>query len=59
MTRCRDKDFFVVEGATHNFEPCDECATRKGQYTNAVRNYFNYVRDWINRRFSHWAGPAG
>ena len=49
----RDKDFFVVEGATHNFEPCDECATRKGQYTNAVRNYFNYVRDWINRRFSH------
>jgi hypothetical protein len=49
----RDKDFFVVEGATHNFEPCDECATRKGQYNNAVRNCFNYLRDWINRRFSH------
>jgi len=48
----RDKDFVVVEGSTHNFEPCDECASRKGQYSNAVRNYFNYVRDWINRRFS-------
>ena len=26
----RDKDFFVLEGATHNFEPCGECETRKG-----------------------------
>jgi pimeloyl-ACP methyl ester carboxylesterase len=48
----RDKDFFVLEGATHNFEPCTECETRKGQYNNCVKNYFNYLRDWINRRFS-------
>lgn len=48
----RDKDFVVVEGATHNIEPCEECAARKGQYNNAFRNYFTYVRDWINRRFS-------
>lgn len=47
----RDKDFFVLEGATHNFEPCVECETRKGQYNNGMKNYFNYVRDWINRRF--------
>jgi pimeloyl-ACP methyl ester carboxylesterase len=48
----RDKDFFVLEGATHNFEPCVECETSKGQYNNGIKNYFNYVRDWINKRFS-------
>ena len=47
----RDKDFLVVEGATHNIEPCVECESRKGQYNNVVRNFFNYVRDWINSRF--------
>ena len=48
----RDKDFFVLEGATHNIDPCVECETRKGEYGNSVRNFFNYVRDWINVRFS-------
>ena len=48
----RDKDFFVLEGATHNIEPCVECETRKGEYGNSVRNFFNYVRDWINQRFA-------
>ena len=48
----RDKDFVVLEGATHNIEPCVECETRKGEFNNCVRNYFNYLRDWINRRFS-------
>jgi len=47
----RDKDFFVLEGATHNIEPCVECETRKGQYDNCTKNYFNYLRDWINQRF--------
>ena len=48
----RDKDFFVLEGATHNIDPCTECETRKGEYGNSVRNFFNYVRDWINHRFA-------
>jgi hypothetical protein len=48
----RDKDFFVLEGATHNIDPCVECETRKGEYNNAVRNFFNYLRDWMNQRFS-------
>jgi hypothetical protein len=48
----RDKDFFVLEGATHNMEPCVECETRKGEYSNVVRNFFNYVRDWMNQRFA-------
>ena len=48
----RDKDFFVLEGATHNIDPCVECETRKGEYGNSVKNFFNYVRDWMNVRFS-------
>ena len=48
----RDKDFFVLEGATHNIEPCVECEPRKGEYNNVIKNFFNYVRDWMNRRFS-------
>ncbi len=48
----QDKDFFVLEGATHNIDPCTECETRKGEYGNSVRNFFNYVRDWINHRFA-------
>jgi len=47
----RDKDFFVLEGATHNIDPCEECERRKGEYNNCVKNFFNYLRDWINRRF--------
>ena len=47
----KDKEFFVLEGATHNMDPCEECETRKGQYNNCVRNYFNYLRTWINARF--------
>ncbi len=48
----RDKDFFVLDGATHNMEPCVECEARTGEYSNVVRNFFNYVRDWMNQRFA-------
>jgi hypothetical protein len=51
MASARDKDFVVVEGATHNIEPCTECETRKGQYGNATKNFFNYVARWIGSRF--------
>ena len=51
MAASRDKDFVVVEGATHNIEPCAECETRKGQYANATKNFFNYVTRWISEKF--------
>lgn len=47
----KDKDFIVIEGATHNFTPCRECETTPGQYSNSVKNYFDYVAHWINARF--------
>lgn len=51
MAASRDKDFIVVEGATHNIGRCTECETRKGQYDNATKNFFNYVAKWIAARF--------
>jgi pimeloyl-ACP methyl ester carboxylesterase len=51
MAASRDKDFVVVEGANHNIQPCTECETRKDQYGNVKRNFFNYVVRWMNSRF--------
>ena len=48
-----DKDYIVVEGATHGLAPCTACAAfhGTGPYNNARTNLFNYVRDWVNARF--------
>ena len=45
-----DKDFIVLEGATHGIRPCTACETTPGQYSNSVNNYFDYLRKWINAR---------
>jgi hypothetical protein len=47
----RDKDYIVIEGALHGFEPCTACERKKGQYSNTVKNLFDYIRDWTNKRF--------
>jgi pimeloyl-ACP methyl ester carboxylesterase len=46
-----DKDFVIVEGATHGFAPCTPCETTPGQYSNSQWNFFDYVTRWINARF--------
>ena len=46
-----DKDFVVVEGAEHGQTPCVPCETVPGQYANTVKNFYDYARDWINKRF--------
>ena len=46
-----DKDFVVVEGAEHGQTPCVSCETVPGQYSNTVKNFYDYARDWINKRF--------
>jgi pimeloyl-ACP methyl ester carboxylesterase len=51
MAASRDKDFIVVEGATHNIEPCTDCEAQKGQFGNATKNFFNYVTRWIASRY--------
>jgi hypothetical protein len=46
-----DKDLVVIEGATHGITPCTECEQFPGQYSNTVKNFFDYVAAWINNRF--------
>ena len=47
----KDKDFVVIEGATHGISPCVACEQTPGQYSNSVRNFFDYVAKWVNGRF--------
>jgi pimeloyl-ACP methyl ester carboxylesterase len=46
-----DKEFIVIEGATHGFTPCVPCEATPGQYANSQRNFFDYVTKWINTHF--------
>lgn len=46
-----DKDYIVIEGAVHGFGPCTACEQTKGQYSNTIKNLFDYIRDWTNHRF--------
>jgi pimeloyl-ACP methyl ester carboxylesterase len=51
LAASKDKDYIVVEGATHGATPCKECEKTPGQYSNSVKNFFDYVATWINARF--------
>jgi pimeloyl-ACP methyl ester carboxylesterase len=51
MARSKDKDFVVIEGAVHGFTPCTACERTPGQYSNSVKNLFDYAAGWINARF--------
>jgi hypothetical protein len=46
-----DKDFIVIEGANHGITPCVRCEQAPGQYSNSVKNFFDYVAKWVNARF--------
>jgi hypothetical protein len=46
-----DKDFIVIEGAEHGQTPCVPCETTPGQYSNSVRNFYDYTAEWIKKRF--------
>jgi len=51
LAKSQDKDFITIEGATHGIEPCTACEKTKGQYSNSVKNFFDYVSKWVNARF--------
>jgi hypothetical protein len=51
LAGAKDKDFIVLEGAQHGQTPCVPCESTPGQYANSVKNFYDYVRDWINQRF--------
>jgi hypothetical protein len=51
LARSKDKDFVVIEGANHSQTPCVPCETVPGQYSNTVKNFYDYVQRWIGERF--------
>ncbi len=48
-----DKQFVIVEGATHGLGNCNACAALHGTgpYMNVPLNLWNYVANWANARF--------
>ena len=51
MAASKDKDFVVIEGATHGIRPCVACEKTPGQYANSVKNFFDCVAKWIAQRY--------
>jgi hypothetical protein len=51
MAASADKEFIVIEGATHNMTPCTPCEKTPGEYSNVTKNFFNHVASWIGKRF--------
>jgi hypothetical protein len=51
MAVSADKDFYVIEGATHGGTECTACETTPGQYNNATKNLFDLMASWMNARF--------
>lgn len=49
--KSKDKDYVVIEGATHGFTPCVPCGPTPDAYANSVKNLFDYAAAWINKRF--------
>jgi pimeloyl-ACP methyl ester carboxylesterase len=43
-----DKDFVVVEGATHGLGTCTACEPTPGAFNNARRNLFDYIKTWAS-----------
>jgi len=47
-----DKDYIVIEGATHGGTGCTECTAVTGvNYSNARKNIYDYVSAWAKARF--------
>ena len=47
-----DKDYAVTEGAMHGVVPCKPCEKTPGQYSNSVKNTFDYMKAWVDKRFA-------
>lgn len=47
----RDKDLVYIEGATHGFMPCANCGVPAANFSNSMKNLFDYVAAWTRQRF--------
>jgi hypothetical protein len=46
-----DRELIYIEGADHWYNPCVECESTPSQYSSATRNFFDYVKSWIDKRY--------
>ena len=51
MAVSTDKEYYVIEGATHGGTECTACETTPGQYNNATKNLFDRMAMWMNARY--------
>jgi hypothetical protein len=51
LSAAKDKDFITIEGAVHGQTPCKQCEKTPGQYSNSVRNLYDYIGKWIKDRY--------
>ena len=51
LAKSQDKDYVIVDGANHDQTPCVPCEATPGQYANTVKNFFDYVKAWIDKRY--------
>jgi len=51
MSSSKDKELIVIEGANHGFTPCKPCEKIPDQYSNTVKNIFDYAAKWLDARF--------
>ena len=52
LSASQDKDFVIIEGATHGMTPCKACSEVTGvPYDNATKNLYDYVAGWAEERF--------
>ena len=51
LSASKDKDFITIEGAVHGLTPCTRCEKTPGQYSNSVRNLYDYIAKWLNDRY--------
>ena len=51
LSASKDKDFITIEGAVHGQTPCKQCEKTPGQYSNSVKNLYDYITKWINDRY--------
>ena len=49
--KSKDKEFIVIEGATHDLVPSTASEATPGQFGNVTKNHFDYVAKWIKARF--------
>ena len=50
-TRCTDKTLAFVEGASHNFVTAPEAESFPGELGDSAASCFDYVAEWISRKF--------